>query len=619
MIFHDQETGTGGGGGGGGGSRGGSGGGTSVSSPPSTVAVEYQVRSFKDRAGSHPAIPARAYVYMKRLPSGGIYRARMVSAGQSGSGNIELVGGSERPAAVSVSRDNRYAAVWAAGELAADVVSRALGDSAYQFQPSEEDARATRLLVKHWPEYTVNELRDAAQSRHPLLAENRYVYLRRVQPDRGPIYEIRVAGGGHVGAIHAADTGAGGSTRTPTELMVSTDDGYAAFWTSAELRGAELERAIGLADHEVRPSAADQTARRLLIRPYSPAEIEITNGTSDTDGTVLSAAAGATATAHRTVVGKKVHLRVRAKAPAGSTTRPALTSIRWTVPADDTVGAYNPTTSATHPTAVRPLDAANVDLFWIKGGNPKTVTVTAQVDGISKTAEVRFNVLRPTGQLTLSALSSSAICPIGTYRDDATTLAYYNPAGTGTQGLNMDATVQAPEGAGGKIGITQLINTFRRARASSATQTIEEVRWSSDRYHLDDAGGVRLSHNASTREITVRANGSATIDRADHHDSPDEPLTGSGTTGMTAVRVNDRFKVYLVYKPDGDDSIWVTLRKATWQWQGGAALNAARNWVANGTMSGSSTASSDSTELPEWNGTYTALRWGPAPSDAPAL
>jgi hypothetical protein len=92
------------------------------------------------------------------------------------------------------------------------------------------------------------------------------------------------------------------------------------------------------------------------------------------------------------------------------------------------------------------------------------------------------------------------------------------------------------------------------------------------------------------------AAGGTSISSAD--DMPSEELTDTDVKASAT----DEFKLYLMYRPDGKDSIWVTLSVIRWNWSG-SATNTAGNWSVDpgAHPPPKDPVGSDSTELPKWD------------------
>ena len=78
-----------------------------------------------------------------------------------------------------------------------------------------------------------------------------------------------------------------------------------------------------------------------------------------------------------------------------------------------------------------------------------------------------------------------------------------------------------------------------------------------------------------------------------------------GLSGNKAVAIpTDIFTGYLMYRPVGTESIWVTLREVSWSWSGAAtkATNGVWNLDSGYPTPPIDPVSEDSTRLPTWNG-----------------
>ncbi len=127
---------------------------------------------------------------------------------------------------------------------------------------------------------------------------------------------------------------------------------------------------------------------------------------------------------------------------------------------------------------------------------------------------------------------------------------------------------------------------------------------------LLDRDGTVVQYWGRITPIGANATVSETVS-----DTPSSPLAG-----QIFLNRHDRFKTYLMYQPNGANSIWVTLAAVEWYWKGAAGLDNTGTWVIVG-KSGSSTnpASYDSIHLPEWKGRLQDLQWVPDPPTVTAV
>ncbi|MBK8271344.1 MAG: hypothetical protein IPK83_24690 [Planctomycetes bacterium] len=102
--------------------------------------------------------------------------------------------------------------------------------------------------------------------------------------------------------------------------------------------------------------------------------------------------------------------------------------------------------------------------------------------------------------------------------------------------------------------------------------------------------------------------GSAVLDGAAYADSPSTPLTAT----LNAKSADESFELYLMYKPDGADSIWVTLGMGTWTWAGRTTritTPPGTNWTAAAAAGMSKHDGANSTVLPVWTTQFSSMRW----------
>ncbi len=282
------------------------------------------------------------------------------------------------------------------------------------------------------------------------------------------------------------------------------------------------------------------------------------------------------------VVGQRISFDVRTR-PAGL----AMTSIQWTVPGNRIKSYTQAVGSATvGHLAAADLQAASAVFYWIEASAAGTVQVSARVQDAVLTANVRVDVLAPTGvsfsgEQCATTLGPHFLYPMGLNAYDAA---------TGHFGVQWTATCTAPAGGAGEIGITQLITrNFSRSRGATVDHIISPAQV------LDDGLGIQYS---GSRPILASA--AATLNGPSYTDSPGSQLIA----GVTATQCNDQFTDFFMYKPATANAIWVTLARLTWTWNGSitAAVPPAVGWVlgAHAPVAVTNQVGAASAVLPEW-------------------
>jgi hypothetical protein len=85
-------------------------------------------------------------------------------------------------------------------------------------------------------------------------------------------------------------------------------------------------------------------------------------------------------------------------------------------------------------------------------------------------------------------------------------------------------------------------------------------------------------------------------------DIPGVPLV-QGTATLSFAEYVGNWNTYLMFKPSGTGSSWVTLKKVNWSWDGKATLVPNSNpyqWMPTDVTTPGSGTGSDSTEFPTW-------------------
>jgi hypothetical protein len=242
------------------------------------------------------------------------------------------------------------------------------------------------------------------------------------------------------------------------------------------------------------------------------------------------------------------------------------------------------------------LSGGSVGYFWIDEGNGQVVTCSATVGGVPLSASATFNVLSPRVDSFVAWMTSDSP-PVNCDRDlnnaiEPNCLHFGHQPPGGSIGMTCSANVATPTGGTGNLGITQLVNFANCiTRSGSSTST----KSSNNNYVLDDLNGVQYSGPDPIGNNDIRPIASA--------DGPWQGLSG--------IRVTESFsaETYLMYKPSGDDSIWVTKAQLNWSFSGTCSRPPNGTWTMNGGTATVPTNGSPSTLLPTWSGRATKLEW----------
>jgi hypothetical protein len=321
-------------------------------------------------------------------------------------------------------------------------------------------------------------------------------------------------------------------------------------------------------------AAATPVASHPVGSTVAPTPVPV-SGASDLAIEICDPAGVALTSVQDWVVGRKVRLQVLSR-PRGT----PLDHIEWTIPGH-TVGSYTRTRASAAWRPIASRTAADVAFYWIDGafgGAVQEVRVTASANGRSMTASARFRVFKP--RVSSFNLTTSGRVILDTVRDQGFhVVTMHCEGGGGVPGMRGTASVTAPPGVSGEIGVTQLIDLNRYLVDGTGARFNEAS--SHGHFVLDDIFGIIYDK----RRGSTSADGDSGVPISDgslpagmYEDSPQVylctvPSLRNGTP-MLALRPvasghgSDRFKCYLMFKPAFPDAIWVTLSYAEWSWNG---------------------------------------------------
>ncbi len=274
----------------------------------------------------------------------------------------------------------------------------------------------------------------------------------------------------------------------------------------------------------------------------------------------------------------------------------------WVIPLDgrgnNPIAGYtqDPNNGTVDPLAPLAYLSDTIHYYWIGDGNNLVVRYYVTIDGHTYRAQATFGVLRPQWTLTLTTTSASPavnIAPAPPGEGDNPMLEFGGP--DPDHGIVWHAEVTPPASGPGIIAFTQLVSTdveftvddllgTREKRSSDGDFVLDSVPQYRDRFaHAD--GGVSTPFSDADRPAENLLDGDRHVDRTDD------------------------FHLYLMYKSDAADSIWVTLAELDWYWRGAATKDLIGVWSVDVGSSWYSVdpAGVDSTSLPQWNRNLSAL------------
>ncbi len=288
------------------------------------------------------------------------------------------------------------------------------------------------------------------------------------------------------------------------------------------------------------------------------------------------------------IVGQQMNLICKTVTANG----PTLNNFQWKVPGF-AISNYVANGNSGIVYTNFPTDNSNVIFYWADGANDRIVQCSAVVSGKPVAATATFSVLRPTATLTpqLTTNQPSVSISVAGYPGDGISL---HPGSYDSPAITWIGIVTTPANGAGAIAFTQLAAPERHV---IYTNGVAEKWTSNGTNMLDGIYGVQYAG-----ETPIGGGGTRSWVQSD--------TPQAGVDVLKYASVNDHFQTYLMYKPDGDNSIWVTLQTLNWSWGGMATKGTNGVWsLSNSTLT--TTEGSDSTILPQWNGSAANIQWVP--------
>lgn len=262
------------------------------------------------------------------------------------------------------------------------------------------------------------------------------------------------------------------------------------------------------------------------------------------------------------VIGQQIALRV--KAANGD----PVTNVKWSIPtggltpATANVVTGYPLATATdslYPSYLPPLTSPTTSFYWIRPNvEGYEVGVTGTVDGKQETAETTFVVSAPTVEMN-STTSVLGIANSGFGRRRVEVMELGRNSTDPHPGITFNFQATAPEDGAGQLGVTQLINDslthyffLARPRQCISTQGFE----------VDNFNFLPGSNSSTPLLVPIGSGATAVWTSSD---SPSVPLLLP-----TAYSRTTSFQTYLMYRPDGTNSIWVAIGELNWGFSGTA-------------------------------------------------
>ncbi|MCP9494305.1 MAG: Ig-like domain-containing protein [Pyrinomonadaceae bacterium MAG19_C2-C3] len=267
------------------------------------------------------------------------------------------------------------------------------------------------------------------------------------------------------------------------------------------------------------------------------------------------------------IVGQQINLTAQVMSGNSSSSNP-----QWSVPGNP-IANYTASNMEGKVTPLEDLNNTSLSFYWVSGGDNRQVTYSVTVRGRAYSGRVTFNVKRPT--VTVTARTGVVSVRQFPGEVDYELLCGVVSGPNAAPGIRFTRTnLMVPTGFSGDTYWVQLANVSRTRRRNDGTNET-----------FTDAGlDTAFPYSSNDPNAT------------ETQDSPGLRLT----INFNYATVNDSFQMWLMFKPSGDNSIFVPLRRVNWGWSGSAERPGTPFWnlVAGSSVQASSPA--DSTTHPTW-------------------
>jgi hypothetical protein len=268
-------------------------------------------------------------------------------------------------------------------------------------------------------------------------------------------------------------------------------------------------------------------------------------------------------------VGQPVNLEGTV-APSGLT----LSSKKWTIPGVRVKG-YTANSSSAKVDSVEDADlkAASIKYYWADGCNSRVVKYVVIIGGCSLEGKTTFNVKCP----VVAGYEQNGSVKISDLGGGVGLEVHYGDGTAMGAGVLLGGMLTCANGYGGSQCWVQIAHPLRRMKRNDGT-------WRS--YSGDGVDKAFPYTNSNFMS-----------------DSPGNGLTNA----YTEVIVEDRYEAYVLFLPDGSDTIWVPLRRVEWTWSA-RVLRSETEWIPDSSSTPEPTGESW-TEHPEWDGNSADIEW----------
>jgi hypothetical protein len=254
-----------------------------------------------------------------------------------------------------------------------------------------------------------------------------------------------------------------------------------------------------------------------------------------------------------------------------------LASVVWTIPSP-AVSAYPRSINSAAPVPLPSSPSANpISFYWIGAVAAQPVKVTAQVYGVNVSAQTVYTAQVPTIDSSPAPISAYGSIYMLAPNGSEQAIVFQGPLSPTPVpgGISITRTVTAPAAAGGYLDSVQTVVGTQVYYVSTTPSPQPSV-------YFEDANGRAWSGASPpaldsctlwTTPVPVAAGATAT------YKAQDWPYIDFNGSQAAEVALTVSFEHYLLFRPSGKKSIWITLQEIDWGWTASTFFISGNTWT----------------------------------------
>lgn len=238
--------------------------------------------------------------------------------------------------------------------------------------------------------------------------------------------------------------------------------------------------------------------------------------------------------------------------------------------------------------------------YYIQGASQAIVKLTASVNAIPMTSYAIYNVESPTVNSMQAVFQDPTNLSSPPWRLELGDILH------GPAGIVSTYTAQTSTDYGGYFAESQTINTNPVTNPSGAYGPDTGSQYWADTCWIYNVDATGVNHPP----VTASSNSAVTYGPT--YDTPAYGLPAM----LLSLSTTDSFTDWFLYRPRGNNAIWVTLGKLSWAWGGSVTQITSNDFTENWLLSPSTPENGTPTSQPAyWSNLF--IPYGPPPTPVP--